>query len=242
MSLGNDWKCSAGWKMLFVVLDRESRAELSAEPLHFGTISFGFFRNDDLNLPGVTENGFEAAKHPVGAAEQVEGGWLMVDGCIGLAQPGRQPDAAGYGIQFGDAEAVVGKQQVGPDDTWYVVLESGRALPLDQFTWFAQIEPARDPLRLLAFGAFPIKQIDRAIKLQQHAAERFDFLRQLGAQRKGGRGDAPFMAGKEPVGRQTIANQAPDFGGGHGSWGFDVDWHGGNGNLDNPGRQKEPRS
>jgi len=35
---------------------------------------------------------------------------------VGLIQPSGQADAAGNAIQFRDAEAVVGEQQVGADD------------------------------------------------------------------------------------------------------------------------------
>ena len=55
----------------------------------------------------------------------------------------------------------------------------GRAL---QILEAAQVEPARGPIRQFALGTLAVKQIGRAIKLQQHAPQRFNLLRQIFAE------------------------------------------------------------
>ena len=72
-------------------------------------------------------------------------------------------------------------------------LNAGERCELDQFGGLAQVEPARDPFRLFAFHALAVKQIDRAIELQQHAPERFDLLRQRRPEREWGRRDPPIV-------------------------------------------------
>src|SRR6266536_2611424 len=99
----------------------------------------------------------------------------MVDGRIGSIQPRRQADATGHGIKFRNTETVLRDQQIRPDDARDFVLECGLALKLDQAAWFPKVEPARDPFRLFALDALAIEQVDRAVKLEQDAAERFQF-------------------------------------------------------------------
>src|SRR6185437_8862578 len=91
-----------------------------------------------------------------------------------------------------------------------------RTLQFDQFRWFAEIEPARDPFRLFAFDAFAIEQIDSTIKLQQHAAERIQFLREFRLELERTRGDPPFVAGKQSFRGHLLANELRGFGGGRG--------------------------
>jgi hypothetical protein len=87
-------------------------------------------------------------------------------------------------------------------------------LQFDQFRRFAKFKPARDPIRLLAFNAFAIEQIDRAIKLQEHAAERIEFLPEFLIELEGSRGDAPFVTRKQTFGRHLFANELRGVGGG----------------------------
>ena len=132
---------------------------------------------------------------------------------IGLIQPRRDADAAGDGIQFGDTETIFGQQQVVPDDARRFAFERGGALEVDQFRRLAKFQPARDPLRLLAFHAFAVKEIDRAIKLQEHAAERIQFLREFFIELERGGGDAPLVTGKQTLGGHLFAHELRGFGG-----------------------------
>ena len=101
------------------------------------------------------------------------------------------------------------QQNVGADDARHVVFERGRTLERDEFRRLAEIEPARDPFRLFAFGAFAVKQIDRAIKLQQHAAQRFNFLRQISPSGNGaGEMRQSSPANKPPGGSESRMNLA----------------------------------
>jgi hypothetical protein len=50
---------------------------------------------------------------------------------------------------------------------------------------------------LFARDTLAVKEIDGAIKLQQHSAKRFQLLRQLWAKYEWGRGDAPGLTGEE---------------------------------------------
>ena len=82
-------------------------------------------------------------------------------------------------------EAMFGDQQVRADDARHLVLQGRRALKRDQVGGLALVQPAGDPFGLFAFHALAVKQIDRAIELKQHAAERFHLLRQAGPSGKG---------------------------------------------------------
>ena len=137
---------------------------------------------------------------------------------IGSIEPRRQPDAAGHGIQFRDADAGFRQQNVGPDDARHVVFERGRTLERDEFRRFAEIEPAGDPFRLLALGAFAVKQIDRAIELQQHPPQRFDFPGQFFVERKRYRRNPPVQPGEQTARRERVADEFGLVGGVHNFW------------------------
>ena len=137
---------------------------------------------------------------------------------IGLVQPSGEADAAGDAIEFGDAEAVFGQEDIGADDAGHVDFESAGALTGDEFRRLAEVEPAGDPIGLLAFGTAAIKQVDGAIKLEEDPAERFDFASHLFSERKGGGGDMPVHAGEQAVGWQGITNKPRGVGGGFGCW------------------------
>src|ERR1017187_681826 len=139
--------------------------------------------------------------------------WTWQPG-IHLVQPRRESDSAGDRIQFRHADAMVGDEQIRPDDARHFVFESRQELKLDQFPWFAEVEPARDPFRLFALGALAVKQIDRAIKLQQQASERFQFLHHFRAEAKWSRGGPPVMSGEQAFFRQMIANESRAVSGG----------------------------
>ena len=133
---------------------------------------------------------------------------------IGLVEPGGEADAAGDGIQFGDAEAVFGDEQVGANDAGQFVLEGGRALECDQVGGFALVEPARDPFRLLAFDALAVEQIDRAIELQQHAPERFQLVAPAPGPSGNGAGEMrQSWPAKRPSAGRRVAHEACAVGG-----------------------------
>ena len=102
------------------------------------------------------------------------------------------------------------QQNVGADDARHVVFERGRTLERDEFRRLAEVEPAGDPFRLFAFNTFAVKQIDRAIKLQQHPAQRFNFLRQISAPSGNGAGEMrqSSPANKPPGGSESRMNLA----------------------------------
>ena len=133
---------------------------------------------------------------------------------IDLVQPRGQSDAARNGIEFGHRGTVVGEDEIGPDHAGHVVLQRGRALEFDEFGRFAEIEPAGDPFRLFAFDALAVKQIDGAIKLQQHAAEGFEIFGQRRLEPERGRGHAPFVSGEQPAAWHPAADKTRGFRGG----------------------------
>jgi hypothetical protein len=106
----------------------------------------------------------------------------------------------------------MGQEQVRPYHTWQLVFQRGRALELNQLTRFAQVEPAGDPFRLLAFNTFSIQQIDGAIKLQPYATEPFQIFGQIRFEVKRCRRDAPFVAGKQSVRGQAASDPTGAFG------------------------------
>ena len=93
------------------------------------------------------------------------------------------------------------------DDARHVVFKRGRTLERDEFGGFPKVEPAGDPFGLFAFGALAVEQIDGAIKLEEDAAQGFDFLGERFAEREGGGADAPFLAGEETAGGQGGADE-----------------------------------
>ena len=127
---------------------------------------------------------------------------------IGSIEPRRQPDATGHGIEFRDAEAGFRQQNVRANDARHVVFERGRTLERDEFRRLAEIEPAGDPFRLFALGAFAVEQIDRAIKLQQHPPQRFNFLRQIFAEWKRHWRNPPVESGEQTAGWERGADEA----------------------------------
>ena len=64
--------------------------------------------------------------------------------------------------------------------------------------------------------ALPVEEIYRAVELQQHAPERFEFYGQIGAERKRGGGNPPIHIGEHSAFGKLIANETSAFGGGRG--------------------------
>ena len=81
---------------------------------------------------------------------------------------------------------------------------------MDEFGGLTLIEPLSDPFRLFAFDTFAVEQIDCAIELKQHAAQRFQFFGHLRLQTKWGRGDAPFVSGEQSPGGHLVADKSRD--------------------------------
>src|SRR6266436_1751486 len=69
-----------------------------------------------------------------------------------------------------------------------------------------------DPGRLLSSDALTIKQIDRAIELEEDPAQSLKFLGHLLANRKWLRGNPPLVAEKQPVRGNAIPDEAGTFG------------------------------
>src|SRR5207247_5070033 len=96
------------------------------------------------------------------------------------------------------------------------VFQRGGALELDQFGGLAAVQPGADPGRLFAGDALPVEEIHRAVELQQHAAERFQFDGQIGAERKRRGGNPPIHVGEQAAFRKLLANETSAAGGGRG--------------------------
>ena len=157
-----------------------------------------------MNLFRGAKDGFKTAQHSIPAADNFglvlcasHSAFCIPHSAIRLVEPRRQADAAGHGIQFGDSETRFRQQNVGPDDAGDIVFERRRTLEFNQSGRFAAIQQFCNPCRLLAFHAAPVKQVDGAVKLQQHPAQRFNFLRQIFIQRKRLRRNAPVESGKK---------------------------------------------
>lgn len=155
-----------------------------------------------MNLLRVAKNPLEAAQHSVHAADGFRVPRSAFRVGVGLVEPAGHADAAGDAVEFGHGQAGFREQQIGADDPRPVALECAVPLPFDQFGGLAPVEQCRDPRRLFAGDALAIEQIDRAIKLQADAAERFNFLRRFRAERKRSRGDTPRLVGEQAAGRQ----------------------------------------
>src|SRR6185369_10731666 len=134
----------------------------------------------------------EAVDHAVLAADD-----RSVEAAINLVKPSGQPNAAGHAVQFGDARPRISQQNVRPDHVRDFVLKGEIVLQLEQRRRLAAVQIVSDPGRLFARDTLAVKEIDGAIKLQQHSAKRFQLLRQLWAKYEWGRGDAPGLTGEE---------------------------------------------
>ena len=171
----------------------------------------------------VPEDSSEATQHSLRAAQNACAGLR-----VGLIQPGGEADTAGHRIQLRQGESVVRDQQVRPDHPRQFVFQRGGALQLDQFGGLAAVQPGADPGRLFARDALPVKEIHSAVKLQQHAPERFQFHGQIVAERERGGGNPPIHVGEQSAGGKPVANEMRAFGGGFtrgGNWrGVHRDW------------------
>src|SRR6202035_3827819 len=129
---------------------------------------------------------FKAAQHASRAAQHFSSQLR-----IRLIEPRREADAARHRIEFGHAEPVLGDEQIRPDDSRQLVFEYRRALDLDKLRGFSLIQPAGHPIRLFAFDALAVQKIDRAVKLEQDAAQGFQLFANFWAEWKWGGRDAP---------------------------------------------------
>jgi hypothetical protein len=186
--------------------------ELGDDPFHLRAIGCRLIGDDDVDGVAFVEDAFEPAQHVIGAAED---GVAKVR--VGLVQPCGEADAAGDGVEFRDGEAVFSEEQVGTYDARPFVFEGWMTLEFDEGTGFAQVEPLSDPGGLFAGHALSVEQIDRAIELEQDAAERFEFAEDGGLEREWGRSDAPVLMGEEAAGRQAIADGGGSLSGVQGS-------------------------
>jgi len=174
-------------------LDVETIAvELGCEPLHFGTVSAGFFGDDYVRARSVTGDGGKPAHDAFSAAEH----WELQRG-IGLVQPRGEADSARDAVEFDDAEAGVGEEDVGTDDARHIVLKGRVALEIDEVLRFAAVKPIRNPGGLFACGALAVKQIDGTIKLEQEAAKGLEFTGNFFAEWKRRSGHAPVLVLEE---------------------------------------------
>ena len=154
-----------------------------------------------MNVRRVAEDSGKAIHHPTFATDD-----LRAECRVSLVQPRRETNAARHAVEFGDRETRFGQQTVWPQDARQIVLERVRALELDEFRWLPLIEKIRNPRRLFARDALAIEQIDRAIKLEEHAPEGIQLLRQICPERKRHRRDAPGLIREQAAGRKSVAD------------------------------------
>src|SRR6266705_3209459 len=115
-----------------------------------------------MHASGIAENAGKALEHAISAAHH-----SRAESRVGVIKPGGQANSARDRIEFGDAQALLADQKIRTDDARDLVLLRRRALDVDQVRRLPNIEPLRDPCRLLAFDALAIEQIDGAVKLQK---------------------------------------------------------------------------
>jgi hypothetical protein len=72
---------------------------------------------------------------------------------------------------------------------------------------FALVEPAGRPRGLFAFEAVAVEEVDRAVELEQHAAQLFELTDEFRIQREGVWGDAPGLVEEEAAGGQLIEDR-----------------------------------
>lgn len=165
-----------------------------------------------MNRRRALEDASEAVEHSAGAAED----WRAEVG-IGFIKPCGEADASGDSVQFGDGEAILGEEEVRTYDARQVIFESGVTLQFDQVLGFALIQPLGDPGGLFAFETMAVEEINRAVELEQDAAELIDLPGNVRGNGKGIRCNAPGVILEEPLRRESTADKVCAFG-----------WKGGN--------------
>ena len=127
------------------------------DPFHLRTIGGRFLGNNDV--AAIRENALKSLQHSIGAAND-----LVVELRIGLVEPTSHADSSGHRIDFGNDVAVVGQDEVGPDDPRQIVANFLSSRKLDQVLRLARVEVTRHPLRLLSFDALLVKLIAGALE------------------------------------------------------------------------------
>ena len=134
--------------------DGEVGAELAGEPVHFGAVVGGF--GGDGDVCAVREERAEAAVHAVGAAGDVSG-WEEAG--VGLVEPCGEADAAGDTVDFGEAEAVVGEEEIRTDDGWELLAEGGETRCVEELGRFTGVGKGGDPWGETAGAAAEVETV-----------------------------------------------------------------------------------
>ncbi len=184
------------------------------EPFHFGPVGLGFFGDEDFYGCIWGEDGGEAIEHAVGAA-----GDLVVEGGVGLVEPGGEADAAGDAVEFGDTEAVFAEEQVGADDPGQFIFEGVGALELDDVAWFSEFEPMGDPGGLLSGDAMSVEEVAGAVELVEDFSEVADGLGGGWIEGEGFGGGAPIELLEEAMRGELVPDGLGLLDGGHGGLG-----------------------
>ena len=179
--------------------------DLPGEPFHLRPVRGGLVGDDQAHVRRVAENAGEAVEHAGCAAEHFGPG-----PGVGAVEPGGEADAAGHAVQFGDAQAVVGEQNVGPDDARQLGAELFAALQVDDRLRLAAIQPSAWPGGEAPLGAPAVNRVGGLVKLEQHAAQLLELLDGFLVERKRLRGDAPLVPGEEPAGGQALPDVLRD--------------------------------
>ncbi len=182
------------------------------EPRELDAIIFRFFRHDDCDrricrAARVGEHLAEAARHTVGATDRVNAGFA-----IRLGHRAGKSHAARHAVEFRRDEAVIGEQQVGPNDAGDILAETILTRKPDDVLGLALIEVLGDKRGRGSARATLIEAVECPIEGEQVAADLFDLRDRLGCQCKRLGTYAPrdaltVVVGPEESGRNRIVDE-----------------------------------
>ena len=153
----------------------------------------------------ITEDAGEPVEHAGRAAKHFGPGLG-----VGTVEPGGQPDAARNAVEFRDFQAVLGQQDVRPDHPGQVGAKRLVPLEVNDRLRLAPVQPLDRPCRQSPLGAPPVNHVRCLIKLEQHTPEFLELLDGLFVERERTRGHAPFVTGKQAIGRQALLHMPGD--------------------------------
>jgi hypothetical protein len=124
-----------------------------------------------------------------------------------LIEPRRQTNAARDGIDFGDDVAVIGKNEVRPDDQWQVIAKFFAPRKFHELCRLSIVEIARNPFRLFSFYAELIELIASTLKDEEAMTELLKLPRKFFVNRERFGRKQPIFVGEKSFGRKGASNR-----------------------------------
>src|SRR6266487_2725106 len=117
------------------------------------------------------------------------------------------PDTAGDGIDFGDDVAVIGQNEIRPDDQWQIIAKFLAPRKFHELCRLSIVEIARNPFRLLSFNAELIEPIASALKDEEAMTELLKLPRKFLVDRERFGRKQPIFVGKKSFGSKGASNR-----------------------------------